>query len=246
MKKPVIHIGCSAFNNVYWKGIFYPEKLPRSKWFEFYTQHFDTYELNGTFYRMPTVKSLESWHDKVPDDFRFSIKAPKIITHIKRFVDCDAEISEFYTACRGGLKDKLGGVLFQLPPSFDFSMEKLELVLNALDTDFKNVIEFRHKTWWRQDVYDTLNERNVIFCSVSYPDLPEDIVSKSDCAYIRLHGRPKLFYSGYETEELEGFCKVLSKNDECTELFVYFNNTASTAGILNALELQKLLSNYKE
>jgi len=246
MRKQDIHIGLSAFNNSYWKGIFYPEDLPRSKWFEYYTKHFKTYELNGTFYRKPTIKSLQNWHDKVPGDFLFSVKAPKTITHLKKFIDCDDDIAEFYTVCREGLKEKLAYVLFQLPPSFDYSPERLQIIVQHMNPDFKNIIEFRNKSWWNNEVYATFVKNNLVFCSVSYPKLPEDILSQSCSAYVRLHGRPKLFYSDYSTEELCALTNVLMSNDDCREVFIYFNNTASESGIVNALKLKELIASAKE
>lgn len=236
--KTRIHIGCSAFNNVYWKGIFYPDDLPRTKWFEFYAQHFDTYELNGTFYRTPTAKSLKAWHDKVDDDFLFSVKAPRNVTHYKKFIGCENEIAEFYALCQEALQDKLAFVLFQLPPSFAYSPEKLELIVDSLDKNFRNVIEFRHKSWWIPEVYETLEKNEIVFCNVSYPGLPTEIVSTTSTGYFRLHGVPKLFYSGYEKSELEHLSDEIRKQ-KWEEVFVYFNNTADVHGVQNALSLFK-------
>ncbi len=240
--KTKLNIGCSAFNNDYWKGLFYPEDLPRSKWFSYYAQHFNTYELNGTFYRMPTVKSLKGWHDKVGDDFVFSVKANRNITHYKRFNDCKSEIAEFYAIIREGLGTKLACVLFQLPPSFAYSEEKLQLILETLDYGFQNVIEFRHESWWRQEVFHALAERNVIFCNVSYPKLPETMLANTDIGYIRLHGNPKLFYSNYSDAELHALFADIVSQPQWKQVFVYFNNTADVHGIANALRLQEIKS----
>jgi len=234
MKKEVL-AGCSSFNNRFWKGIFYPENMPASKWFGYYCQHFDTYEFNGSFYKFPTVKIFENWYKKVPEHFIFSVKAPKEITHIKKFTDCEELISDFYTVCDTGLKDKLGCILFQFPPSYSFSEEKLQNIINNLNPKFKNVIEFRHESWWIDKVWDLFMENNITFCSVSHPQLPETIFYKSPLIYIRLHGTPKMFYSGYSPEQLNDIKnKTKGKN-----AFVYFNNTAGEEGILNALEFKK-------
>lgn len=242
MKKLQIHIGTSAFNNSYWKGIFYPEGLPRNKWFAYYCEHFNTYEMNGTFYKFPTVKSLQAWYYKVPEKFMFSVKAPKQITHFKKFVDCKAVIDDFYSICRQGLGNKLACVLFQLPPSFAYSPEKLELILSSLNPNFKNVIEFRNESWWKQEVYDELEKNNVIFCNVSYPKLPDTIIATSTTGYIRLHGDPKLFYSAYSSDYLEALHTSILKQNNWDEVFIYFNNTASTAGILNAVEMKNFIA----
>lgn len=239
MKNPNIHIGCSAFNNTYWKGIFYPENISRNKWFDFYASQFGTYELNGTFYKPPTVKNLKTWYSKVPDHFIFSVKAPKVITHFKKFTDSQNEIDDFYAICREGLAEKLGCVLFQLPPSYDFSPEKLELIVGSLNPDFKNVVEFRHQSWWREEVFETFKQHQITFCNVSFPNLPEALTATSAVGYIRLHGVPKLFYSGYDSSFLDEFRNRILEQENWEEVFLYFNNTAGAEGILNAVEMQK-------
>lgn len=238
MKKN-LYIGCSSFSNSYWKKIFYPENIPSSKWFEYYCTHFNTYEMNGTFYKFPTLKIMENWYKKAPDHFLFSVKAPRDITHYKKFVDCEEQINDFYTICDTGLKDKLGPILFQLPPSYQYSQEKLLFIISKLDLNFDNIIEFRHQSWWIPEVWEELDKNNITFCSVSHPQLPETVFTTFPVIYIRLHGRAKLFYSEYSDEELNTINNIISRN-KTKPAFIYFNNTASTAGILNALEMKKL------
>ena len=240
MKNQRINTGCSSFYNTYWKTVFYPEGLPRKGWFAYYCQHFNTYELNATFYRFPTLKSLQNWYDKTPDDFIFSVKVPKQVTHLKKFVDCSQEIKDFYEICQEGFREKLGCILFQLPPSYAYSEEKLSLIVNSMNLDLKNVIEFRHESWWNQNVFDVLSKNNITFCNVNYPKLPTAIIQTTALGYIRLHGNPKLFYSEYTRQELEVY-KQQIKATSCNTIFIYFNNTASTAGIINALDFKGLL-----
>src|SRR3982750_2937983 len=116
-------IGCSGFHYKHWKDIFYPQGLPQTKWFEFYCQHFNTLELNVTFYRFPRLSFLETWYKKSPKEFRFSVKAPRLITHFKQFHDSERFISDFYNVVKEGLKDKLGCTLFQLPPRSAYKEE---------------------------------------------------------------------------------------------------------------------------
>ena len=237
MKKRVLP-GCSSYYNRKWINVFYPEALPTKDWFAYYCEHFNTYELNASFYKFPTAKSLHTWYKKSPDGFIFSVKAPKIITHTKKFVACERELAEFYEACREGLKDKLGCVLFQLPPSFAYSSEKLALIINALNPNFKNVIEFRNVSWWTQEVFDAFIKNKLIFCSVSYPGLPPAIIATNSTGYVRLHGDPKLFYSEYSEAELSKMYEEIEHAKKIKTVFIYFNNTASTAGILNALSIK--------
>ncbi|WP_348822517.1 DUF72 domain-containing protein [Flavobacterium aestuarii] len=213
--------------------------MPSSKWFEYYCTQFDTYEMNGTFYKFPTMKIMDNWYKKAPDDFLFSVKAPKEITHYRKFIGCEALMKDFYTICDNGLKDKLGPILFQLPPSYQYSKEKLLFIIDQLDLNFDNIIEFRHESWWIPEVWSELNKNNITFCSVSHPQLPETVFTEFPFIYIRLHGREKMFYSEYSTEELKTINNIITRN-KTKPGFVYFNNTAGTAGILNAVELQKI------
>jgi uncharacterized protein YecE (DUF72 family) len=238
MKKKV-HIGCSSYNNYQWKKIFYPENIPASKWLEYYCSHFDTYEMNGTFYKFPTLRIMENWYKKTPENFVVSVKAPREITHYKKFIDCDALLTDFYAVCKSGLKTKLGPILFQLPPSFQYTPEKLNLIISQMDVEFDNEIEFRHPSWWIPEVWEELAKNNISFCSVSHPQLPETIFTTFPIIYIRLHGQSKMFYSEYSTDDLKIINDILIQNST-KPCFVYFNNTASTAGILNVLEIKKL------
>src|SRR6476659_9731512 len=135
-----IYIGCSGFHYKEWKIIFYPDGLTRSKWFQFYCEHFNTIELNVTFYKFPTEKSLEKWYSSSPENFRFSVKVPRAITHFKKFTGCERMLDDFYTSIQQGLKEKLGCVLFQLPPQLIYSEELLEKIIMNLNTSYKNVI----------------------------------------------------------------------------------------------------------
>jgi uncharacterized protein YecE (DUF72 family) len=234
-------IGCSGFYNKHWKNVFYPGKLPQSKWFEFYSGHFNTLELNTTFYRFPVAETFQKWYAKSPDNFLFSVKAPRLITHFKKFNGCEQLLHDFYSACEQGLKNKSGCILFQFPPGIQYSGEKLIQIINGLNTDFTNVVEFRHKSWWKNKVYDELAEKKIIFCSVSHPSLPRTIITNTQTVYIRLHGDPQMFYSSYSASYLNELYQTIVKKKKIKEAYIYFNNTAGTAGIINALQLQQII-----
>lgn len=236
-----IYPGCSSYYNRQWQGIFYPEGMPTGEWFAYYCTQFNTYELNASFYKFPTTRSLQTWYRKSPPGFRYSIKAPKIITHTKKFVGCTVELAAFYAASEAGLKDKLACVLFQLPPSYQYSPERLELISASMDTHFTNAVEFRHASWWIDEVFHAFRQRGLIFCSVNYPKLPTGIIACTPTTYMRLHGNPHVFYSEYSDADLRNMMHQL---DSLTlnEAFVYFNNTASPAGILNALAVRRMLA----
>ncbi|WP_293895504.1 DUF72 domain-containing protein [Flavobacterium sp.] len=239
MKKEV-HIGCSSFYTAAWRDVFYPKELPTKEWFDYYCKHFDTFEVNATFYKFPTLRIFQNWFNRTPDDFLLSVKAPKLITHINKFIDCERLLDDFYTRALEGLKHKLASVLFQFPPSYHYSQERLELIISKLNLYYNNVLEFRHESWWMPEVENKLAENNITLCSVSHPNLPETIFMASSQTYFRLHGRPSMFYSDYGTVDLEKFKDLILNNNSVKKVFVYFNNTASISGILNAVEMKKL------
>ena len=158
-------IGCSGFSYKSWKPLFYTSKLPSTKWFEFYCEHFNTVELNVTFYRFPKPGAFVSWYKRSPENFTFSVKAPRLITHYKQLLRCEDRLKEFYTACKKGLAEKLGPILFQFPARFTYTEERLQRILDNLDPAFTNVVEFRHNSWWDKKVYTLLKKHHIVFCS---------------------------------------------------------------------------------
>jgi len=235
------HVGCSGFHYKEWKGIFYPEKLPQRRWFEHYSTQFDTLELNVTFYRFPQVAFLENWYAISPEHFSFAVKVPRLITHYKKFKDTERMLDDFYTSISQGLKEKLGPVLFQLPPQLIYSDEALEAILKSVNPEFDNVIEFRHASWWTDKVQEKLGQRGISFCGISYPRLPEDAVINTDLVYYRFHGLTKLYYSSYTNKELERVANAIHKNKTAKRVFVYFNNTATAAAIENAVYIREFI-----
>jgi uncharacterized protein YecE (DUF72 family) len=235
-------IGCSGFSYKEWKGEFYPPDIPQRKWFEHYCRHFNTLELNTTFYRYPTVKSLQSWYHQSPPGFVFSAKVPRGVTHFRKMVDTERMLGDFYQLLREGLAEKLGSVLFQLPPQFDHSEERLAAILRQADPSFRNSVEFRHASWWRPDVMEALGKQDISFCGVSFPKIAfDDAVINTDHCYYRFHGVPRLFYSEYEPAFVEKIFQQISSHKELQTAYVYFNNTASTAALHNAAYLQELV-----
>ncbi len=236
------HIGCSGFSYKSWKGKFYPEGLPQNKWFAFYCEHFNTLELNVTFYRFPQLKTLQNWYNTCPPEFRFSVKAPQTITHYKLFLNSAELITEFYDVVNNGLQEKLGPILFQLPPRFSYSEEHLERIISNLNPSFKNVVELRHNTWWRDDVYEALAKHNITFVGQSHPTLPDDIIQNTSVVYYRFHGVPDLYKSSYSDAFLQKTADAIKSNQQTKEAWLYFNNDIDMAAIENAKELIRLIS----
>jgi uncharacterized protein YecE (DUF72 family) len=235
------HIGCSGFHYRHWKGRFYPDKLPQRRWFEFYSQHFRTLELNVTFYRFPQLSFLESWYQQSPADFRFAVKAPRLITHYKQFRDCDQLLADFYGTVQEGLRDKLGPVLFQLPPRTAYTEERLQRIVESLDPQVSNVLEFRHPSWWQPDVYDTLARHGIAFAGQSHPQLPDIVVANTPVVYYRFHGVPELYKSPYPEAFLRHVVAELEAASSVREAYLYFNNDIDASAIGNAKQLLDLV-----
>ena len=236
------HIGCLGYHYRHWRGVFYPDKLPMRRWFEFYSQHFQTLELNVTFYRFPQLAFLENWYAQSPAGFVFAVKAPKLITHYKQFHGVGQLLGDFYDTTSRGLQDKLGPVLFQLPSRLAYDAERLARILDSLDPAFVNVLEFRHASWWRAEVYEALRQRGVVFCGQSHPLLPDALVATAPTLYYRLHGVPDLYASPYPTEFLQRTAHAAATTAGVEQAYFFFNNDIGGSAIGNAQELAALVA----
>jgi uncharacterized protein YecE (DUF72 family) len=235
-------IGCSGFQYRHWKPGFYPKALPQRLWFEYYNQHFNSLELNTTFYSFPKIEVVKKWYLRSPNDFVFTVKAPRIITHYKKFVDVKSLMKDFYNVVSSGLREKLGSCLFQLPPNLHYSPEKLTQIISALDKNFINVIEFRDESWWNEKVYNCLLKNKIVFCSINHPTLPGDIITDSSMAYIRMHGKPRLYTTEYKTKTLQNIIDQVKSSKKIKTVFIYFNNDSIGAAYRNAEQMMKMLN----
>lgn len=238
-------IGCSGFYYKEWKEIFYPAGLPQKKWFEYYCQHFNTIEINSSFYRQPSAKSFDTWYNTSPTDFLFTIKAPQTITHYSKFNAVEELVNDFYQVIQNGLKEKLGCVLFQMPPSFSYTEERLQLIIKNMSSSFNNVIEARHISWWDESILQEFKKHHIIFSGISYPSaLPEDIIQDIDPLYYRFHGKPVLYKSLYAEEQLKTFVKNIDPLKK--QAFIYFNNTWGDAALINSRQLIALTKDKQQ
>ena len=242
METNTYYIGCSGFSNADWKGLIYPEKGSSRDYLKLYAGYFNAVEINSTFYRTPTAKTLEHWYSETPEGFKFFIKIPKNITHLRLMKGCKAEIAEFCRFISVSLREKLAGFLFQMPPSFKNDEENAALIMSEPDPSFLNVAEFRHISWWTQEACSRLAERNIIFSGVSFPSgLPEKVViNNPKYLYYRLHGKPVLYKSEYPENVLEDLARELKESGRIC--FVFFNNTWGSSAVHNGLFLSRLLA----
>ncbi|HVG85870.1 MAG TPA: DUF72 domain-containing protein [Vicinamibacterales bacterium] len=216
----MILIGTSGYNYPEWKGSFYPADLPAAKMLAYYAGQFDTVEINYTFYRMPTPKLVAGWSAQVPDRFRFTLKAPRRITHDKRLRP--AEVSDslrgFLTAA-GELGPHMGALLFQLPPNFKKDVGVLTEFLTLLPPKVTAAFEFRHESWLSDDVYACLGERNIALCIADSETRETPVLTTADYAYFRLRDE------GYTPEDVYRWAETARElGGRCRDVFVYFKH----------------------
>lgn len=236
-----IFIGTSGFGYPHWRGNFYPEKLSPPSWLSFYSKHFSTVELNSPFYRLPSRKTFEGWQDRTPPEFTFAVKANRFITHIKRLKEVEEPVERFFDAVRG-LGNKMGPILFQLPPSFKKNHERLEEFIELLLSGRRYAFEFRHESWFNKETCQILEKHGVALCYSDSPQYPAVFMDSTPFIYARFHGRERLYSSCYSREELlEWAIKFKNCLKAGKDVYVYFDNDAEGYAIKNAKELSEMI-----
>ena len=234
-------IGTSGWHYDHWQDRFYPQKLAKAKWLRFYASHFTTVELNNTFYRLPRETAFTSWYDSSPANFTFAVKVSRFITHIKRLKNCEEAVEKFISSAKI-LGNKLGPLLYQLPPNMHRNDEVLESFLCILPQETKHVFEFRHPSWLDDKVFEILRRHNVGFCVFDMPSVSCPLIATADFAYIRFHGSTELYSSCYSDEELADWAKRLANlTVNPKTMYIYFNNDAQAFAVKNALTLHRYL-----
>ena len=226
-------IGCSGWFYWHWKGLFYPAELATHHWFQHYRATFDTVELNAPFYGWPKPGTIKTWRRQARDGFVYSIKVNQLITHEKRFSRTHKLVTNFCEPIAKELGSQLGCFLFQTPPSLKYNARLLRRILDQLDPKYRNVVEFRHRSWWKERVFSAFAERNVTFCSISAPRLPDGLIRTSDVIYVRFHGKSLWYRHDYSREELVVWADRLVKSG-AHEAWIYFNNDREGFAISNA------------
>lgn len=226
----------------HWRERFYPPELPKTRWFSHYCRHFSTVELNSSFYHLPSVKAFATWREKSPEGFAYAVKVSRFITHFKKLQDVDELLDTFLFRARI-LEDKLGPLLYQLPPSMHRNDAVLESFLRLLPRDLKHVVEFRSKSWFEDGAYHLLRKHNVGFCIYDLPGTTTPLVATADFAYVRFHGSTGLYDSCYTDSELQTWAKRISKiGKTLSAVYVYFNNDSHAFAVSNAERLREILT----
>lgn len=236
-----LRIGTSGWTYNHWLGVFYPEDLPKSRWLEHYCRHFDTVEINCSFYRLPREATFSNWRKRAPEGFIFAVKASRYITHVKRLSEIEESLELFLSRAEL-LGEKLGPILFQLPPRFKADPERLERLLSLLPEGLKAAFEFRDESWFCREIYELLERHNAALCIADSPKFPRAFEVTADFSYFRLHGSKKLYASRYTREELEGWASIIREHLRSgLDVYVYFDNDAFGYAVENALELKGML-----
>ena len=234
--KPV-HVGCSGWNYAAWRELFYPKGLPTNRWLEHYAQHFSTVEVNSTFYRLPKRDAVARWMTQVPDDFVFTVKASRYLTHIKRLTDMDQGVARFYERIEPLTQSpKFGPVLWQLPPNMKRDDERLAGALRALPPG-RHCFEFREPSWFADDVYALLRAHGAALVIGDRPEVAQFQTHEmtADWTFVRFHYGHRGRRGNYSVAELEEWRARVETWRRDREVFLYFNNDREGFAIRNAL-----------
>jgi uncharacterized protein YecE (DUF72 family) len=240
--KPV-RIGCSGWNYQHWRnGVFYPPRLPPRRWLGHYARHFDTVEVNSTFYRLPKETAVANWVNESPPDFLFTMKMSRYATHIKRLRDLGPSIELFYERIAPLQRSpKLGPVLWQLPPDFRRDEARLAEALAQLPRG-RHCFEFRHESWFAEEVYELLRRHRVALVIGDDPRRPfQEHVFTADWTFIRFHHGTRGRQSNYSETELGEWAQRIETWAADREVFAYFNNDRNGYAVRNGLWLRRRL-----
>jgi uncharacterized protein YecE (DUF72 family) len=240
-----IRIGCSGWSYESWRdGVFYPEKCPASRWLRFYATRFDTVELNASFYRLPAAKSARRWADESPGDFCFAVKVSRYVTHVKRLSDAGRHLPLLLQRIEPLLEaGKVGPLLWQLPPTFTRNDDRLKTALAEFPRELRHAIEFRHASWFADDVFELLHAHDVALVVADGPAVrsfgyPEPTAGFT---YVRFHRGARGLRGNYSSSELEEWAPRLRAWARHGDVYAYFNNDWEGFAPANAQALRRLV-----
>jgi uncharacterized protein YecE (DUF72 family) len=240
MPGPSIHVGTSGWTYDNWTGPFYPEDVEGPERLSYYVKHFDTVEVNATFYRLPFEGMIKGWNKRLPESYHLVVKGPRVVTHVKRLKDCEEYMERFLKRVLS--LRALRMILWQFPPSFPHDLDLLEEFLSGLPTEVRHAVEFRHERWWERRTTELLSRHKVAFVGVSHPRLPEELPCTTDFAYLRFHGRGKKLYDyDYSAGELRVWVEKVARLGEGCEVYAFFNNDWHANATKNAKTFRNML-----
>ena len=241
MKKQRICVGTSGWTYDDWTGPFYPEHVKGAERLAFYAENFDTVEVNVTFYRMPTQNMIDAWNRRLKSSFHLVVKGSRVVTHLKKLAGCREPLAAFLDRV---LKlRRLRVILWQLPPSLHKNVERLDRFLSVLPGVVRHAVEFRHASWWDEEVTALLERHKAAFVAISHPHLPDAIHPTTDFLYLRFHGQGKQLYRyDYSDRELDLWAGRLKPHLPGRTLYAFFNNDFGANAPRNAASFRALVS----
>jgi len=235
------YVGTSGWSYNHWRGLFYPAAMPLREWFTHYSAHFNTVEVNYSFYRLPAEKTFVRWREQSPAQFVYALKAPRTITHLRKLRRTEEALDRFLQRARV-LGSKMGPILYQLPPNLRLDEERLADFLNLLPGDMQHVIEFRDQSWHSDEIFELLREKHVTFCHISLPDFPCPFPITGPIVYVRMHGVGVKYSGSYDGQHLQDLARRVDRFlEQGLDAYIYFNNDAYAYAAKNAWQLGRLL-----
>jgi uncharacterized protein YecE (DUF72 family) len=236
-----IWVGTSGWHYEHWRGPFYPPDLPASRMLEHYCRHFRTVEINNSFYRLPSRDTFRAWRDATPPGFRFVVKASRFITHMKKLKDPAPALALLFERATA-LKEKLGPVLFQLPPGWKLNIERFRDFLSALPGSHDFVFELRNESWMTDEVFELMERRGVGFCVYQLAGRTSPVQVTGRVAYVRLHGPGKAYQGQYSNADLRLWAaRARQWTSGGKEVYVYFDNDQAGYAVDDARRLAGML-----
>lgn len=241
MSTESFHVGTSGWNYQHWKGIFYPEDLSQEAWFGYYQKHFNTVEINTTFYQLPEEKTFKNWQGQASEGFLYAVKANRYITHMKKLREPSQALQNFIPRVKM-LEENLGPILWQLPPRWHANPERLEDFVGFLPEDLESVFEFRDPDWFQEEIREILERHEMIFCIHDKKDVGCPQWVTTDAVYLRFHGSEGDYGGEYGKERLRSWVgHIKDWLAEERTVYAYFNNDVSGYALKDAERLRELL-----
>ena len=241
MEAQKIHIGTSGWHYGQWLGPFYPENLPEEKWLPYYSERLPTVEINSSFYQLPSLDTLKIWRDTVPTDFVFSIQASRYVTHSKKLTDPGHGVEAMLKRLEI-LGDRLGPLLFQLPPNWGYNGRRLRQFFEIWPETKRCAFEFRDASWINPETMAILSKNEAAFCIYDVGQYRTPCQVTADFVYLRMHGPGEAFQGKYEAQALGAWADTFSAwSDQGLEIFCYFDNDRFGQAARNAMELWEII-----
>lgn len=242
--QPKVYIGTSGYSYKSWDKTFYPRTVPKRLQLEYYATHFPTVEINATFYRLPSEAMVKGWAQRAPEDFIYAVKGSRFITHMKKIANLDGALDKFFN-CIEPMADRTPIILWQLPPNLKKDHNRLDDFLHQVPKRYAHAVEFRHSSWYEDDIFELLKTHNASHVALSSKGMPMNLSVTSDLIYIRFHGLEGGAAHDYTRGELEPWAEFIT--DQAAEgrtLYVYFNNDVNVRAPDNAKQLMEMVAPF--